>query len=522
MATGLPAQLSSLLKPQAYPHPVAAVQLVETHISWVLLTGELAYKIKRPVHYSFVDLRSPERRAFFCAEELRLNRRFAPELYVDVCEIAASHGEARIAGQGEVIEHAVRMRQFERENELDRLLASARIAPPELDRFGRDLAAIHEQLPVAQESQTWGRAADVRALLLENFDQCLEVAAPLGTQAELRALRQQYAARLDALEPWLAARRQAGRVRECHGDLHARNIVRYGGRLIAFDCVEFAPAFRWIDVADEIAFLLMDLDARRCPLHAQAFRGGYLAHSGDFQACRVLGLYEIHRALVRAKVTALEAAQASRGTARDTALEQHRVYLDCARRQLAPQRPRLLLMCGLSGSGKTWMAERLAPLLGAVHVRSDVERKRLAGLAERERSHSAVEQGLYAREVSAHVYERLAQCADDALAGGYTVIVDATLQRRADRLRFRELAAQRGAQLRLIHCSAAHDVLRARIALRAGSGTDASEADPSVLQWQETHFEPVGAEEGIAVIDADTTRAEIVAEVLARITAAGS
>ena len=250
----------------------------------MLLTGEYAYKIKKPVCYAFVDLRSAERRAFLCGEEVRLNRRFAPTLYVGVCDIIARDGTARIAGQGDVIEHAVRMRQFEREDELDRLLASGRIAPPELEAFGRDLAAIHAGLPVADDAQAWGRPAAVRSLVLENLEQCAQVAMPLGTDAELRALRQPCTARLEAAEPWIAARRQAGRVRECHGDLHSRNIVRYAGHLAAFDCLEFDPAFRWIDVADEIAFLLMDLDARRFPLHAQAFRGGYLAQCGDYQA----------------------------------------------------------------------------------------------------------------------------------------------------------------------------------------------------------------------------------------------
>ena len=520
--SGLPPYLLSLLKPEAYPHPVATVQLIETHISWVLLTGEFAYKLKRPVQYPFVDLRSAERRAFFCAEEVRLNRRFAPELYLEVCKVTTSNGQVRMAGEGQVIEHAVRMRQFECEDGLDRLLATGRVEPRELEVFGRDLAAIHARLPVAQGPQDWGRPAKVRALLLENVTQCVKLAAPLGTHAEVRALSEPYTLLLEAADPWIAIRRQEGRVRECHGDLHSRNVVRYGGRLVAFDCIDFEPAFRWIDVAEELAFLLMDLDARHAPLHGQAFLAGYLAQSGDYQACRLLRLYQIHRALVRAKVTALEASSASRQSAREVAIEQHKAYLECVRRLLTPKRPTLLLMFGLSGSGKTWLANQLAPLLGAVHVRSDVERKRLAGLAEHERSHSAVEQGLYSRESTARVYEHLAQCADDALAGGYIVIVDATFHRREDRARFQRIAAERGVDLRLIHCHAPKDLLEVRIAERGRTQADASEADLSVLEWQASHLEPIVAEEDLRVIDADTTRTTVVSDVYSEALAAGS
>lgn len=364
-----------------------------------------------------------------------------------------------------------------------------------------------------------GRAAAVRAQLLDNLAQCLELAASVGTEQELLALREPFVALLQDAEQWFGIRRQAGRVRECHGDLHARNVVRYAGRLHAFDCLEFEPAFRWIDVAGEIAFLAMDLEARGCPLHAQAFFTGYLNRSGDYQACRLLGVYRVHHALVRAKVTALEAAGASGTDARETAIAQHRGYLDCARRLLARRQPMLLLMYGLSGSGKTWLAQRLAPMLGAVLVRSDIERKRMAGLAELERSGSAVARALYSPETTARVYAHLAQCAADALAGGYTVIVDATFNRRADRERFRRLANELGVEVRLVHCQAPSEVLEDRVAERQRECTDASEANSAVLAWQQANREPITTDEGIAVIEADTTGAAVVAEVCGKLRA---
>ncbi len=444
MTHGLPEQLRNLLCPEAYPHPVRKVELVETHISWILLTGELAYKIKRPVRYPFVDLRSAEHRAFLCHEELRLNRRFAPELYLDVCAITALNGEARIQGEGTVIDQAVKMRQFPRGDALERLLAEQRIEPVELTVFGRALAAIHAGLPVADPTQKWGRPETVRELVLDNLEQCVLAARVYDRQDEVGALREAFQSKLTAVAPCMSERFAGGKVRECHGDLHSGNVARYQSRLVAFDCLEFEPAFRWIDVADEVAFLLADLDAHGKPLHAQAFMGGYLAQSGDYQACRLLGLYGAHRALVRAKVSALSAPDSSgeSTTSQSTGRRQFDAHLEAARHAFAPREPNLILMCGLSGSGKTWMASRIAPALGAVHLRSDVERKRLAAIGEHARSVSGLDQGLYSPEARRRVYEHLVTCARDVLTGGYTAIVDATFHLGADRARFAELAAQ--------------------------------------------------------------------------------
>ncbi len=502
--SGLPPHLQPLLSPQSYPHSVASVRLVETHISWVLLTGKYAYKIKRPVHYPFVDLRSAEHRAFLCAEEVRLNRRFAPQLYLDVCGIVESNSGVRIADDGAAIEHAVRMLQFDREEELDRLIEAGRVAASELEEFGRVLAAIHAQLPQAAPGESWGTVASVRTQLETNLAQCRQSATDPGTRAAVDALARPLDALLRTLEPDIARRREQGRVRECHGDLHCRNLVRIRNRLVAFDCLEFEPAFRWIDVADEVAFLWMDLAARRRPDFGLAFLSGYLERGGDHELCRLLRLYGTHRALVRAKVAALEHGGARR----------HHALLDCARGLLEPARPSLVLMSGVSGSGKTWLARQLAPALGAIHLRSDVERKRLAGFAPEADSHSAVAQRLYSADMSARVYARLENCADAVLAGGLPVIVDATFTQRAERDSFRGLAERRGAPLVVVRCTASEDVLRTRITERRERGGDASEADLAVLDWQLAHAEPLAADESVDLLEADTTRADVADQTL--------
>ena len=500
--SSFPDHLHALLYPRAYPHPVRAVDLIETHISWVLLTGRFAYKIKRPVHYPFVDLRSAEQRRLMCHEEVRLNRRFAPELYLGVHAIHERKGEARIGGSGRIIEHAVKMRRFPRSQELAALLEAKRIGPAQLEGFGAELARMHARLPVAHTGQHWGEPAAQIASIKDNAAECVRAARALGNTVALRALQASLGEWADAAWPLLARRFADGRVRECHGDLHAGNIVRRGVRLLPFDCLEFDPALRWIDVADEVSFLLADLAARRLPWHAQAFLSGYLAASGDYQLCLLAPVFRAHRALVRAKVLALTAvARGTSGAAARLVRRSYRRYVECAQQALAPQRPALVLMCGLSGSGKTWLAQRLAPALGAVHLRSDVERKRLVGLPPAVRSNSAVAQGLYAREMTLAVYERLADCAADTLAGGYTTIVDATSARTEDRMRFRALALRLGASFCIVYCHAPRQLLERRIIDRRRR-RDPSEADLEVLHWQEAHFTAPAAHEAGLVLDA--------------------
>ena len=524
-AARLPEALAGLLSPQAYPHPVDAVELIETPISWVLLAGEFAYKIKRPVRYPFVDLRAVARRRFLCAEELRLNRRFAPELYLDVCEVVSIAGRARIRlpradadrAPDEVLEPAVRMHRFSRRDELDQLLAAGRIEPPELEAFGRRIAAIHRGLPAAAPDSPWGLPAEVHRQLIANLLECAEAAAGFGTAEEVRALRPVLERRIGALLPVMALRRETGRVRECHGDLHSRNIVRLARRLVAFDCLEYEPAFRWIDVADEIAFLSSDLAARHGGPHAHAFLSGYLVESGDYAACRLIRLYEAHRALVRAKVAALSSAVPRGAAERESLRGEHLRLIGHAATALAPGQPLLLLMCGLSGSGKTWLARRLAAPLAALHLRSDVERKRRAGLEPLARSGSGLASGLYASAMNARVYEDLARAAEDGLSGGYPVIVDATFLDRGARMRFAELGAGLGVPTHFICCQAPLPVLHARLRARSRTASDPSEADESVLEWQRGRIEPFGPDDPFDVIYVESADPEALEKVMRRV-----
>jgi len=506
----LPRILTALLTPRAYSHPVDAITLLETPISWVLLAGAFAYKIKRPVQYAFIDMRSLERRRFLCHEELRLNRRFAPMLYLDVVGITLSGGEARMGGEGTAIEYAVRMYRFDQDQQLDRLLERNAIEPPELEVFGRRLAGLHAQAPVARDQQPWGSAAQVKQIVMRNWRETLQAVQGVGAHDSVQAMQAPLLTKLDFSEPWLSARRLAGCVRECHGDLHTRNIARIDGQLVAFDCAEFEPSFRWIDVADESALLVVDLESRGRAAHAHAFWSAWLEQSGDYGAHRVLPLYKVHRALVRAKVAALSHAAANDGPERESLRAEYCRLIEHAERAFLIRSGPLVLMCGLSGSGKTWLARQLATSLGLIHVRSDVERKRLAGLEPDAQSGSGLGRGLYAPSMTESVYGRLLACAEDVLCSG-GALIDATFARRLDRARFASMARRLRVPATIIYCHAPELTLRSRVGERRRSGHDASEADQQVLDWQLQAFEPLKADEELPVIDADTGSVDVVA-----------
>lgn len=487
---GLP---EALLDPAAWPHPVAGPTLVETHISWVFLTGGLAYKVKKPVRFDFLDFSSRERRSHYCAEELRLNARFAPSLYLGLSRIVRVGERLAVDQDGELVEHAVRMRQFDRREELDALVEAGRVEPRELDRLGARVAA--QQAAAPRPPPGFDEGGVLAAACADNFATLTRLAA--APAAELAAGAAWLQAALRRLAPLLADRLATGRVRECHGDLHCANVVRHAGELWPFDALEFDPALRWIDTACDFAFLWMDLHARGRADLATAALDGWLQASGDFEALRALRAFAAYRAGVRAKVAGLRRAQApDQGNGRELAR-----YLAAATRLSRPGPPRLVVTTGLSASGKSRLAAALLAPLGAVRVRSDVERKRLAGLAAEEPSGGRI----YDAAMTRRTYARLAEAAGCALDGGFSVIVDAASLLRRERDVLREVAARRGLPCRLLEVVAPLDTLRSRLDARAAAGGDPSEATRAVLARQVGFAEPLAADEQAGALRVDTS-----------------
>ena len=422
--------IAGLASPAAYAHPAESLAHIETHASHVFLAGEFAYKLKKPVAMGFLDFSTLERRRFFCAEELRLNRRLAPDIYQKVVPIAGTPAAPRVEGPGQALEWAVKMRRFPQEASLSR----QQVTPDMVDRIADRIARFHQTIPASGPEQAYGSPAAVLEPMLANFTALRQ--ADLGVReacrlAIIEAWTQDW---FSALSGLIERRRLGGRVRECHGDLHRGNIADDHGHLIIFDGIEFNPNLRWIDTINEVAFLVMDLAEGGEPALARRFLNRYLERVGDYDGVALLDLYQCYRATVRAKVTAIRLGQP--GLDANEALhcrsELDR-YLALAEEYTRPRPCRLVITHGRSGSGKTHLAGLLRERLDLIHVRSDIERKRLFGLDPETRVSVAAEIGIYAPEATARTYARLLELSRSILNGGFGVLVDATFLRRSQR-----------------------------------------------------------------------------------------
>jgi hypothetical protein len=480
------------------------VSIIETHISAVLLAGERAYKLKKPVDLGFVDFTTLRRRRHFCREELRLNRRLAPDLYLSVLPITGSASAPRLGGSGRAIDYAVEMRRFPREASFDCLLAGGQLEGAHIDALAECIAAFHRRLPPAPVDSPYGRPGDLLHAARDNFAALRDGAGP-RSRARLERLAAWTEAEYRRRRALLAGRRRDGWVRECHGDLHLGNIVWLDGRPVPFDGIEFDPGLRWQDVQGELAFLTMDLARRGRPDLARRARDRYLQATGDYGGAPLVDFFEVYRALVRAKVARLRAAGATAPGERFEALRECIGCLCLADTLTRPRRPWLAITHGLAGSGKTHYADWLVERLPLIRLRSDVERKRLLGLAAAARTGSGVDRGAYRAEVTAQTYRRLAHLARRLLAAGWPVLVDASFLAAAERRRFADLAASLGVPFRILACTAPPDVLRDRVARRAAQAEDASEANLAVLDAQRARYQQLGADEQVLAMVIDTS-----------------
>lgn len=491
-SNSFPPLIQALLQPAPYAHEVEHCTLIETHISWVILTGGYAYKIKKSLDLGFLDFSTLERRHFFCEEELRLNRRLAPGIYLDVVPITGTERAPVVDGEGEAIEYAVKMVQFPQQAQLDRMLEQRRLTSQHIDAFAEFVAEFHRKAAVADRN--YGDPSRVWQPMEENFVQIREHRAVTGAHLEtLAALEHWSRATFRELEPLLAQRKVQGFIRECHGDMHLRNLAWFDNRPMAFDGIEFDPNLRWIDVISEVAFLVMDLQGRDQPVLAQRFLNGYLEQTGDYAGVRLLPLYLVYRAMVRAKVSAIRRDQGRlEGKEREAIEAEFAHYLDLAKRYTQPAANHLLITRGLSGSGKSTLSQQLLEVMPAIRIRSDVERKRLYGLAARESRQAAPAEGIYTPEATVKTYARLQALAEAVLDAGYTVIVDATFLQRKQREPFEHLAREKGVGYAILEFVAGEETLRRRLQLRRG---DASDADMAVLEHQLGEYAPLPPEE---------------------------
>jgi uncharacterized protein len=497
----------ALHEPACYPHPVQRIEHIETHISDVFLTGEFAYKLKKPLDLGFLDFSTLEKRRACCEEELRLNRRLAPDLYLAVVPITGTLTRPRLGGEGVAFDYAVQMRQFAQSGILERVLERGEFTAVHIDQIAELVAAFHAALPRAPSDGPFGNPESIMAPALQNFEQLAPLLEAAADRAALERLRNWTRAQHTALGSVFAQRLRDGFVRECHGDLHLGNMVLIDDRVRVFDCIEFNPALRWIDVISEAAFLAMDLSHRRRQDFAFRFLNRYLEVSGDYDGVLLLRYYMVYRALVRAKVAAMRSAQANLGpAARHTLQAKCRAHVALAEQLTGAARPVLLILHGLSGSGKTTLSQVVLEAIGAIRLRSDLERKRMLGLPSAARTNSGLGAGLYTAASGIVTYERIANLAGQVLRGGYPVLVDAAFLERAQRQRFRSLARALNVSFAILHAQAKDTTMERRLALRAAAGMDASEATEAVLQWQMRTQEPLAGEEQAETFVFDTDR----------------
>lgn len=489
-----PEWVCGLLEPDAYPHAVPEVQLIETHISWIFLTGQFAYKVKKPVDLGFVNFSTLELRQFFCDEELRLNRRTTNDLYLDVVPIGLAGGKPRI-GLEPAMEYAVRMRQFAADARLDRTLEEGKVMPGQIRNVAELLAAFHGQRSPITTIAGIGAAERASQPALNNFGHIEGDHISSTSRLRINAIEAWTLAQGEALAPAFIKRAAGGFIRECHGDLHLANLFVRNGEIYPYDCLEFNEKLRCIDQVSDLSFLVMDLMARDRPDLAYALLNTWLEGTGDYGGLAVLRFYLVYRCMVRLKVASIQAQQLHED-ARGAHAIKARHYLDLACDLMAvPDHPVMVLMHGFSASGKTWTSGKLATAMPAIRIRSDLERKRLHGLPHKAHSEPHIEAGLYSPDATRRTYKRIETVCETGLRNGFNMIADATFLQREQRSRFLDLAKRLRARPIILDCKASLETLRHRIVQRSTQGMDESDADLAVIENQMAHADPLDEDE---------------------------
>ncbi|MFT5658164.1 MAG: aminoglycoside phosphotransferase family enzyme/predicted kinase [Gammaproteobacteria bacterium] len=482
--------IGALQNPDLYDHPVNGFSVIETHISWVLLTGNYVYKIKKPVDLGFVDFTTLAKRQYYCNEELRLNKRFAPEIYLELVSIHGSPEQPSIGGHGEAIEYAVKMKQFLQQGLLSTLASEHKLRPCHIDHLANLVAKVHSEVDCVEPEQgvdedEIGSVKMISKWCRENFTTIENSLPKLLFPDNYRRIKTWSLAPNKKRLANMKQRLAHGFIRECHGDLHLANIVLIDNQVQLFDCLEFNAELRWIDTMSDVAFVAMDLSVHGDTELAWRFINRYLDITGDFHGLAIFRYYFVYRAMVRAKVEALRITQKYPTATGDSEIAPASLpYLKLAHEWIGNYRPAIIVMHGLSGSGKSTVASQLVEQIGAIQIRSDLERKRIFGLEAEDDSSSELDQGIYNSDATQQTYHHLALLARQIVLAGFTVIVDASFLKLNHRNQFKQLALANQTAHLVISCEAPEDQLRERIVHRSATQNDPSEANIAILEKQ--------------------------------------
>lgn len=486
--------IEALQNPALYPHPVDGFQLIETHISWVLLTGPYAYKIKKPVNFGFLDFTTLEARQHFCNEELHLNQRLTEGLYLQVLPITGSPEAPQLGGTGPAIEYVLQMRQFPQSQLLTNVLARGELQSSHIDELARQIANFHLHTPRVPVAHSLGSAEAAMAPVRQNFEQARAMLSESTDLQQLAALEAWAEITFARIKPLLDQRKNEGFIRECHGDIHLGNATLLEGKVALFDCIEFNEPFRLIDIVCDAAFLAMDLEDRGLHALSRRFISQWLEYTGDYAGLELLNFYKAYRAMVRAKVSLFSLAHQSTPESREATLRQYRSYANLAESYSSIPAPFLAITHGVSAVGKSHVAMRLVEQLGAIRLRSDVERKRLFG-EQASASSGQLDTGIYSAESGAATYQRLHELAASILHSGLPVVIDATYLKRAQRDAAWQVAQAAAMPFLILDCRAPEAVIAQWLKQRTAEGGDPSDATMAVIQAQQASREALSSDE---------------------------
>lgn len=494
--------IKSLLKTDAYPEAADSVELIQTHVSWIFLAGDMAYKIKKPVDFGFLNFSTIDRRRFYCHEEIRLNSRLCPDIYLGVVEVREAPGGAAFTGPGQVIDYAVKMRRLPAERMLDRLVERGEATLDDMRAVAKVIAAFHQAAATSPAISVYGQLERIMANWQENFAQSAANSHTPLSPPELEVIRDWVTSVIENRTGIFDKRIAGGFIRECDGDIHLENICLTGGQIYIFDCIEFNERFRYCDTAADVAFLLMDLDYHRRHDLAEAVLDEYLAASGDVGLCDVIVFYKLYRAFVRGKVESLRQSDAGiEQEERERAGMRAAAYFRLARGYIERQRLKttLFITCGQTGSGKSTLASQLSFELGIKTYNSDWVRKQMAGLAPDTVLRVPFETGLYSPAASEATYAELLRLAEIELVSGRSVIIDACFIGREQRRPFSLLAGRLAVPCIVLKCSCTDQEQHRRLVERMTAGESVSDGRPEILELQRRSFQPPDGSEGVVL-----------------------
>ena len=481
-----------LLRPAAYGHDPDSVSLVETHISWVFLAGSLVFKVKKPVDFGFLDFTTLEKRHHFCLEELRLNRRLAPDIYLDVVTVVEDwEGRLAVNVPGRTVDFAVMMKRLPDGCLMSDRLEQGLVAPGHIDGIADLLVEFYSQAETGGRINEFGHPEMIRHNTDEDSWQTVDyVGTALSGERydHIKAYNDRF---LNEAADLLDRRVADGFIRDCHGDLHLGNIC-LGEKIWIFDCIEFNENFRYSDVASDLAFLSMDLDFRGRSDLGRRLVERYVELSGDKELYLVLDFYKCYRAYIRGKINCLAYDQQDQAeAARCRALDLARRYFDLAYSYAGGhRRPRILIFFGMMGTGKTHWARRVGEKIGAPVISSDRVRKQMAGLTASSRVYVPFGQGLYSRDMTDKVYDNLHKTAARLAGAGLDVVLDASYMKTRHRRAALDLAEKVQAELLFIRTVANEETVVSRLSIREARGRSLSDGRREIYYDQSRSFEP--------------------------------